>query len=157
MGQERVNHHAPRQTDDRPNENAATPMRLDNALTSAANDAYGRKAEEGATTKAKTNKNRSIAGRKGENNAAQFVAETAGSPEGINSAWATNFGNRFPDQGCEGIIAPPPSGGARLFPPRCTFSSDAWKAVCEPPSSRNGLQERRICSARGQRVEYSLD
>jgi hypothetical protein len=84
MRQERVNHHAPRQTD-RPNENAAPRARLDNALTSAANDAYGRKAEEGVTTKAKANKNRSVAGRKGENNAAQFVAETAGSPEGINS------------------------------------------------------------------------
>ena len=85
MRQERVNHHAPRQTDDRPNENAAPRARLDNALTSAANDAYGRKAEEGVTTKAKANKNRSFAGRKGENNAAQFIAETAGSPEGINS------------------------------------------------------------------------
>jgi hypothetical protein len=85
MRQERVNHHAQRQIDDWPNENAAPPACFDNALTSAAHDAYGRKAEEGVTTKAKTNKNRSIAGRKGENNAAQFVAETAGSPEGINS------------------------------------------------------------------------
>ena len=55
------------------------------------------------------------------------------------------------------MIALPPSGGARLFRPRCTFSSDARKAVCERPSSRNGLRERRICSKHGQRVECSLD
>jgi hypothetical protein len=84
MRQERVNQHAPRQTDDRPNENATARARLDHALTSAAN-ANGRKGEENSTTKAKANKNGSSAGRKGQNNAAQFVAETAGSPEGINS------------------------------------------------------------------------
>ena len=156
MRQERVNHHAPRQTDDRPNENAAPRARLDNALTTAAN-ANGRKGEENSTTKARTNKNGSSACREGQNNAARFVAETARSPEGINPVSATNFGNRFPDQGCEGMIALPPSGGARLFRPRCTFSSDARKAVCERPSSRNGLRERRICSKRGQRVECSLD
>lgn len=122
MRQQRVNHHAPRQTDDRPNENATPPARLDNDLTRAANKANGRKGEEGVTTKTKANKNRSIAGREGENNAARFVAETARSSEGIIPFRATNFGNRFPDPGCEDMIALPPSGGARLFRPRCTFS-----------------------------------
>jgi hypothetical protein len=69
---ERVIYHAQNQADYRPNENATRRARLDNDDT---NDGNGRKGEEGATTKAKTN-------REGENNAAQLLAETARSPEG---------------------------------------------------------------------------
>src|ERR1700737_2585825 len=95
MRQERVNHHAPRQTDDRPNENAAPRARLGNAFTSVAN-ANGRKGGENTTTKAKAHENRSSARRKGKNNAARFVAETAGSPEGINPFWGLTSGIDFP-------------------------------------------------------------
>jgi hypothetical protein len=47
--QQRVISHAPKQTDYRPNENAACRARLDNA------DANDRKGDESATAKAKAN------------------------------------------------------------------------------------------------------
>ena len=84
---ERVNQDAQEQTDYRPNENAAHRAQLDYAHSSATNDANGRKDGEGATTKAKTNKNGSRARREGEHDAARFLAETAGSSEGINPVW----------------------------------------------------------------------
>jgi hypothetical protein len=76
---ERVIYHAQNQADYRPNENATRRARLDNDDT---NDGNGRKGEEGATTKARTNKDGSNPRREGENNAAQLLAETARSPEG---------------------------------------------------------------------------
>jgi hypothetical protein len=48
--QERVIGYAPKQTDYRPNENAAYRARLDH------DDTNGRKGDEGATAKAKANK-----------------------------------------------------------------------------------------------------
>jgi hypothetical protein len=47
-------------------------------------DIVGGKSKEGAATKARTNKDGSNQRREGENNAAQLLAETAGSPEGID-------------------------------------------------------------------------
>jgi hypothetical protein len=58
---------------------------------------------------------------------------------------------------CEGTTVRAPSIGVRLFRPRRTISSDAWKAVRGLLSSRSGLLERRICSARDRRVECPLD
>jgi hypothetical protein len=77
---ERVICHAQNQADYRPNENATRRARLDNDDT---NDANGWRGEEGAKTKAKTNKDGSNPRREGENNAAQLLADTAESPEGI--------------------------------------------------------------------------
>jgi hypothetical protein len=82
--QERVIQHAQEQADNQPNENAAHWARLDHAYSSSANDADGRKGEEGGRTKATSNKDGSSARGEGENNAAQFLAETAGCSEGIN-------------------------------------------------------------------------
>jgi hypothetical protein len=79
--QERVIQHAENQANYRPNENAAPSARLDSDDT---NDAHGRKGDEGATTRANANKDGSSSRREGENHAAGFVAETAGSSEGIN-------------------------------------------------------------------------
>jgi len=79
--QDRVIQHAQDQTDYRPDENAAHSARLDSDDT---NDADGRKGDEGATTRANTNKDESNPHREGENHAARFVAETAASSEGIN-------------------------------------------------------------------------
>jgi hypothetical protein len=67
----------------RPDENATGRARLDNADTSVANDAGGGKANGAAATEA-TNKDRSGPRRESENHAAEFVAETAGSPESAN-------------------------------------------------------------------------
>ena len=74
-------------TDYRPNENAAHRAQLDKAHSSATNDANGRKGGEGATTKAKANKDGSRARREGEHDAARFLPETAGSSEGIDPVW----------------------------------------------------------------------
>jgi hypothetical protein len=79
--QERVIQYAQNQTDYRPDENAAHIARLDFYDT---NDAHGRKGDERATTGANTNKDGSSSHREGENHAARFLAETAGSSEGIN-------------------------------------------------------------------------
>ena len=79
--QERVIQHAKNQTDYRPNENAVHSARLDSDDT---NDAHGRMGDEGATTRANTNKDGSSSHREGENDAARLLAETAGSSEGIN-------------------------------------------------------------------------
>jgi hypothetical protein len=70
-------------TNYRPNENTTYRARLDKDHT---HDANRRKLEEGATTKAKTDKDASSSCRKSENNAAQLLADTAGSPEEINPA-----------------------------------------------------------------------
>jgi hypothetical protein len=66
----------------RPNENATHRARLDNGDTSAAFDASGRRAKEDAATEKTTNKGGSNPRRKSENNAAEFPAKAAGSPEG---------------------------------------------------------------------------
>jgi hypothetical protein len=75
--QKRVSYHAQAQTDYRPNETATYP-RFGNS-----DDVLGGKSKEGAATKAKTNKDGSNQRREGEN-AAQLLAETAGSPEGTD-------------------------------------------------------------------------
>jgi hypothetical protein len=80
---DRVIFYAQRRTNYRPNENTAYRARLDK---DHAHDANRRKLEEGATTKAKTDKDASSPRRESENNAAQLLADTAGSPEGINPA-----------------------------------------------------------------------
>jgi hypothetical protein len=70
----------------RPDENTTCRARLDNADTSPAHDANDRKKDEdGATTKSKTNEDRSRQDREGKNNAAQLLAETAESFEGLAS------------------------------------------------------------------------
>jgi hypothetical protein len=155
--QQRVIYHAPKQTEqtDRPYEDATYRARLDHAGTD--DDANDRKRNEGATTKAKIDKVGSRPHREGENNAAQLAAETAGSPEAIDpKPTTTNCGSRFPDRNYKGTTVLPPSTGVRPFHLRCIFSSDARKAVDGLPSSRNGLQARRICLARDQLVEYSF-
>jgi hypothetical protein len=83
----------------------------------------------------------------GKNNAAEFPAKTAGCPEGLITARPSimktlSFWSRFPDRACEGTTVRAPSIGVRLFRPRRTFSSDAWKAVYGRLSSRNGLLEQ---------------
>jgi len=78
IGQERVICHAQEQTDYRPNETATYP-RFGNS-----DDVVGGKSKEGAAIKARTNKDGSNQRREGENNAAQLLAETAGSLEGID-------------------------------------------------------------------------
>ena len=83
MGQVGVIYYAQTHTDRWPNENATDRAYLDNCDSSFAHDANGRKGEDGATTKAKTNKGGRSPSREGENNAAQFLAETAGRPEGL--------------------------------------------------------------------------
>jgi hypothetical protein len=47
-------------------------------------DIVGGESKEGATTKERTNKDGSNQRREGEINAPQLIAETAGSPEGID-------------------------------------------------------------------------
>ena len=79
--QERVIQHAQNQTDYRPNENAARGARLE---SDDSNDAHGRKSDEDTTTRANANKDGSSSHREGEKHAARFLAETAGSSEGIN-------------------------------------------------------------------------
>ena len=82
----RVISHAQKQTSHRPDENATSRARLDNADTSFAYDANDRKKDEvDATTKSKTDEDRSCQGREGENNAAQLFTETAGGFEGLAS------------------------------------------------------------------------
>jgi len=78
IGQERVICHAQKQANYRPNETATYP-RFGNS-----DDVVGGKSKEGAAIKARTNKDGSNQRREGENNAAQLLAETAGSPEGID-------------------------------------------------------------------------
>ena len=137
-----------KQTDaHRPNENATHRARLDQADTSAAFDACGRKAKENAATETTANKGGSTPRRESENNAAEFPAETAAGPQGPGTGRLSiiSFWSRFPDRDCEGTIARAPSSGVRPFRRRCIFSSDAWKAVHGHPWSRNGLQGRRIC------------
>jgi hypothetical protein len=77
------NHDAQKQTTYRPDENPTGRARLDNADTSVANDAGCGKGNGAAATEA-TNEDRSGPRRKSENNAAELVAETAGSPEWAN-------------------------------------------------------------------------
>jgi hypothetical protein len=67
-----------KQANYRPNEHAAYPVRGNS------DDIVGGEINEGATTNAKINKDGSNPRREGENNAAQLLAETARSPEGIN-------------------------------------------------------------------------
>jgi hypothetical protein len=76
--QERVIYHAQKQANYRPNEHATYPVRGNS------DDIVGRETNEGATTNAKINRDGSNQRREGENNAAQLLAETAGSPEGID-------------------------------------------------------------------------
>jgi hypothetical protein len=78
--QQRVTYHAPKQTD-RPYENATYRARLDRADT----DDDANESNEGSTTKQQINKVGSSPHREGENDAAQLLAETAGSPERIDS------------------------------------------------------------------------
>jgi hypothetical protein len=80
--QERVIGHAHKQDDYRPNENATDRARLNNDGT---NDTNGGNGDQGATIKAGTDKDGSNPNREGENNATQFLAETAGGPEGKRS------------------------------------------------------------------------
>jgi hypothetical protein len=80
MEPERVVHYAQRQTDHRPNENAADRAHLDNLDSSPAYDANGRNGSESGTTKTKTNKGGRCSRREGEDNAAQVIAEAAGGP-----------------------------------------------------------------------------
>jgi hypothetical protein len=84
IGQERVISYAPKQTDYRPNENAAYRPRLDIDDT---NDANSRKGDEGATAKASADKGASNPRRESQNCAARLVAEAAGSLEGLNPVW----------------------------------------------------------------------
>jgi hypothetical protein len=81
--QERVSYYAQKQTNYRPNENATYRARLDDADTSAANDANCRKGSEDAATQAGNNKDRSGPSRESENNAAELLAKTAGRSEGL--------------------------------------------------------------------------
>jgi hypothetical protein len=76
-------HDAQKQATYRPDENATDRARLDNADTRVANDAGGRKGNEAAATEA-TNKERSGPRRESEIDAAELIAETAGSPEWAN-------------------------------------------------------------------------
>jgi hypothetical protein len=69
----------------RSNENATHRARLDNADTGAAFDASGRRAKEDAATEKTTNKGGSNPRRKSENNAAEFPAKAAGSPQGVST------------------------------------------------------------------------
>ena len=80
----RVIHYAYAKTqfDYRPHENPTRPAHLDYADTSFAYDADRRKGEEGDTNQTTINKNRSCPRGQGENNAAQFPAETTTGPEG---------------------------------------------------------------------------
>jgi hypothetical protein len=82
--QERVIEHAQNQADDRPDDNAAHGERWDSDDT---HDAYGRKSDERATTRANTNKDGSSSRREGENHAARFVAEATESSEGMNPVY----------------------------------------------------------------------
>jgi hypothetical protein len=84
MKQGRVTLDAQKQTDHRPNEHAAYRARLDNADSSSAYDARSRKGRE-ADTKIDNPEDGSCPRRTGEDNAAQFLAETAGRPEGLAS------------------------------------------------------------------------
>jgi len=86
IGETELRNYVQKQTNHRPNEDPTDRARLDNAYTSAANDANGRKFDEGATTKAKADKDASSPCRESENNAAQLLADTAGSSEGMNPA-----------------------------------------------------------------------
>ena len=63
-----------KQANYRPNEHATYPARGNS------DDIVGGESNEGATTSAKINKDGSNQRREGENNAAQLLAETAGSP-----------------------------------------------------------------------------
>ena len=74
--QERVIFHAQKEANYRPNEHATYPVRGNS------DDVVGGKSKEGAATKAKTNKDGRNQRREGGSNAAQLLAETAGSPEG---------------------------------------------------------------------------
>jgi hypothetical protein len=76
--QEQVIYHAQKQANYRPNETATYP-RFGNS-----DDIVGWKSKEAAATKARTNKDGSNQRREGENNAAQLLAETAESSEGID-------------------------------------------------------------------------
>jgi len=76
--QTRVIYHAQKQANDRPDEHATRPLR------GHSDDIVGGESNEGATTNAKISKDGSHPRREGENDAAQFLAETAGSPEGID-------------------------------------------------------------------------
>jgi hypothetical protein len=67
----------------RTNENAAYREPLDDADTSAASDADGRRAKEGAATEGTANKDGSSPRRESENNAQELPAEAAGCPEGL--------------------------------------------------------------------------
>jgi hypothetical protein len=78
-----VIYNAEKQTHYRPHENATRRARLDDADTSAANDANCRKGSEDAATEAGNNKDRSGPSRESENNAAELLAKTAGSSEGL--------------------------------------------------------------------------
>jgi hypothetical protein len=73
----------------RSNKNATHRARLDNADTGAAFDASGRRAKEDAATEKTTNKGRSNPRRKSENNAAEFPAKAAGSPQGLSTTLPT--------------------------------------------------------------------
>jgi hypothetical protein len=152
----------------RPNENATHRARLDNADTSAAFDASGRRAKEDAATEKATNKDGSNPRRKSENNAAEFPAKAAGSPQGLSTTLPTIIETLRESKrlvsGVQLLIelakerqARAPSIGVGLYRPRWIFSSDAWNAVRGRLSPRNGLLELRICSARDRRVECSLD
>jgi hypothetical protein len=83
-------HDAQKQATYRPDENATDRARLDNADTRVANDAGGGKGNGALATEA-TNKDRSGPRREGENNAAELVAETAGSPEWANPPCRQNW------------------------------------------------------------------
>jgi hypothetical protein len=126
--QQRVIYDAQKQTTYRPHDNTTYRARLDNADTSIANDASGRQGNEAVATEATTNKDRSSPRRKSENNAAELLAETAGSPEWANTALPielVSFWSPFPGRDCEGRTILPPLIGVHLFRRRGTFSSDA--------------------------------
>jgi hypothetical protein len=84
-GQSALSRHAQKQVNRWPDDNATDRAWRDRCHAGFADDACGRKAETGGPAKARTDKNRRRPRREGEDNAAQFVAETTRGFEGLAS------------------------------------------------------------------------
>jgi hypothetical protein len=86
LGSKKLFFYAQKQTTYRPHENATYRGRLDDAETSAVDDANGRKGREDAIEAAGNNKDRSSPCCESENNAAELLRETERGFEGANTA-----------------------------------------------------------------------
>ena len=81
IGQQRVIYHVQRQTDRWPDENATDRACVDNADAHVAYAASGRKGQDVDGAQTEIDKGGPSPRRKGENNAAELLAETAGCPQ----------------------------------------------------------------------------